>query len=320
MNGPRDPRAYERILVIRFGALGDFVQSLGPMAAIRAYHRAAHITLLTTPPFADFARMSGYFDEVWTDTRRRRELIGSWLLGRRLRRGRFDRVYDLQTSDRSARLWRTMRQPEWNGHVPGCSHPDPNPNRNALHTLDRQAAQLQAAGIEAVDAPDVSWVKPDPSRFKIAGRYVLFAPGGAAHRPAKRWPVDKYASLGRWLLQQSITPVLLGTATEAEALADIARRAVGALDLCGRTTLADIVHLARHAMGAVGNDTGPMHLIAAAGAPALVMFSSESDPALCAPRPGKQGARVVVLRRPQLAALSVSEVQAALPFVLTPVE
>jgi ADP-heptose:LPS heptosyltransferase len=74
--------------------------------------------------------------------------------------------------------------------------------------------------------------------------------------------------------------------------------------------------LARTALGAVGNDTGPMHLIAAAGAPSLVLFSSESDPGLCAPRPGAQGGKVAILRKPDLVALSVSEVQSTLPFAL----
>ncbi|MNC92408.1 hypothetical protein D3C83_88320 [compost metagenome] len=59
-----------------------------------------------------------------------------------------------------------------------------------------------------------------------------------------------------------------------------------------------------------------MHLAAAAGAPSLVLFSVESDPDLCAPRPGAQGTKVTVLRKPDLLALSVSEVQAALPFSL----
>jgi hypothetical protein len=59
-----------------------------------------------------------------------------------------------------------------------------------------------------------------------------------------------------------------------------------------------------------------MHLIAAAGAPSLVLFSSESDPDLCAPRPGAQGGKVAVLRKPDLVALSVAEVQAGLPFSL----
>jgi hypothetical protein len=49
-----------RVLVIKLGALGDFVQALGPMAAIKHHHAGAPITLLTTQPFAAFARATGY--------------------------------------------------------------------------------------------------------------------------------------------------------------------------------------------------------------------------------------------------------------------
>ncbi len=310
-------RDYERILVIRLGALGDFVLSLGPMAAIRRFHGAARVTLLTAPPYADLAKASGYCDAVWIDEKPRWGPLGWWRLGRRLRSGRFQRVYDLQTSDRTARYWAWMGKPEWNGHVTGCAFPDADPVRDTLHTLDRQAGQLRAAGVEDVMPADLSWVEADTARFGLSARIVLFVPGGSPHRPGKRWPADKYASLARWFLQRSVTPVLLGTETEAAAIRDIALRARGTVGLCGKTSFEDIVGLARQALGAVGNDTGPMHLIANAGCPSLVLFSAESDPALCAPRPGKAGGRVAVLRRPQLLALSIAEVQAALPFSLT---
>ncbi len=310
-------RNYERILVIRLGALGDFVLSLGPMAAIRRYHANARVTLLTTPPFAEFAGASGYCDTVWIDRKPRWAPFGWWRLGRRLRAGRFERVYDLQTSDRTARYWTLMGKPEWSGHVPGCALPDSALGRDALHTFDRQAGQLRAAGIEEVAPADLSWVQADTTRFGLPRRFVLLLAGGAPHRPGKRWPADKYASLARWMLQRAVTPVLLGTEVEAVTLRDIGVRARGTIDLCGKTSFADIVGLARTALGAIGNDTGPMHLIANAGCPSLVLFSEDTDPALCAPRPGKSGGRVAVLRRPKLMALSVEEVQAALPFSLT---
>ncbi|HAK62204.1 MAG TPA: ADP-heptose--LPS heptosyltransferase, partial [Alphaproteobacteria bacterium] len=40
----------QRILVIKLGALGDFILAMGPFKAIRHHHAGAHITLLTTPP------------------------------------------------------------------------------------------------------------------------------------------------------------------------------------------------------------------------------------------------------------------------------
>jgi ADP-heptose:LPS heptosyltransferase len=314
--GP-DPRDYERILVIRLGALGDFVLSLGPMAAIRRHHPKARITLLTTPPFASLGSASPYCDEVWIDERAPwwKPLRGL-TLARRLRRGRFERVYDLQTSGRTARYWRAMGRPEWSGHVAGASHAHLDADRDTLHTVERQKAQLRLAGIASVPAADIAWIEADVRRFGVKEPYVLFVPGGSAHRPKKRWPAEKFTALARTFVRLGIEPVLIGGEAEVEALAEIARHVPEGVNLCGKTSFEEIAALARSALGAIGNDTGPMHLIAAAGAPSLVLFSAESDPDLCAPRPGERGGKVAVLRKPDLVALSVSEVQTALPFTL----
>jgi ADP-heptose:LPS heptosyltransferase len=302
-----------RILVIKLGALGDFVQALGPMAAIRRHHAGAHIVLLTAAPFARLARLSGYVDEVWVDERPPLWAPRRWLaLRRRLREGRFQRVYDLQTSDRSGWYFRLMgpgARPEWSGIARGCSHPHGNPRRNRLHTVERQAEQLRLAGIEPVPPPDLAWARADLARFKLRQPYLLLVPGGAAHRPAKRWPVERYAALARAAAARGVTPVVLGLAGERGLARAIAAACPETVDLCGETRLEEIAALAREALAAVGNDTGPMHLVAAAGCSAVVLFSAASDPALCAPR----GRRVEVLRRRQLAELPLEAVLAALP-------
>jgi ADP-heptose:LPS heptosyltransferase len=104
--------------------------------------------------------------------------------------------------------------------------------------------------------------------------------------------------------------VVLGGAAETPLGAVIAERCPTARDLTGQTSFGEIVGLGKVALRAVGNDTGPMHLLAAAGAPVTVLYSAESDPALTAPR----GANVTILRRPDLAALEVADVAATLAF------
>ncbi|MFO0996921.1 MAG: glycosyltransferase family 9 protein [Alphaproteobacteria bacterium] len=305
-----------RILVIKLGALGDVVQATGPFAAIRRHHAGAHITLLTTKPFADFLRESGYFDEVWVDPRRPLWDLGALSgLRRRMRAAHFDRVYDLQTSGRSSFYFRLIGpgvRPEWSGIAQGCSHPHRNPGRDAMHTIERQAEQLADAGIASTPLPDVSWVHTESHRSDMARPYVLFVPGGSLHRPEKRWPAERYAELARRLSERGMETVLLGTANEGPVMERIRRCAPAVHDLTGRTSFADIVGLARDAAGAVGNDTGPMHLIAAAGCPSTVLFSNASDPGLCAPRAAKSAQPVTILRRPSLADLGVDEVDAAL--------
>ena len=300
-----------RILVIKLGALGDFVLATGAFQAIRAHHRDDRITLLTAAAFDEFARASGYFDEVWIDSRPKPWHVPTWLaLGRRLRAGRFDRVYDLQHSDRTHAYFRLFgrRRPEWSGMARGCSHPHANPRRDDMHTLEREAEQLAMAGVPGAPPPDLSWAEADITRFGLDGRFALLAPGGAAHRPEKRWPAAGYAAVAAWLAENDARPVLIGTAAERGVLAEIARRCPAALDLCGETSFAEIVALARAAAAAVGNDTGPMHLIAVAGCPCVTLFSAESDPARVAPR----GPSVRVLRRAALAELATEDVIAAL--------
>ena len=107
---------------------------------------------------------------------------------------------------------------------------------------------------------------------------------------------------------QGTTPVLLGTEAEAQELAEIARASPEAHNLGGMTGLEEIAALARGARLAVGNDTGPMHLIAAAGCPSLVLYSAESDPARTAPR----GTKVAVLQESSLADLKLDTVLAVL--------
>ena len=70
--------APRRILVIKLGALGDFIQALGPMAAIRKHHPQDHITLMTTRAYENLARSCGYADDIWIDDRPKWHDIKGW--------------------------------------------------------------------------------------------------------------------------------------------------------------------------------------------------------------------------------------------------
>jgi ADP-heptose:LPS heptosyltransferase len=136
----------------------------------------------------------------------------------------------------------------------------------------------------------------------------VLVPGGAAHRPEKRWPIERYAALAAAIASSGALPVVIGGAAEAALGGAIIASCPAARDLTGETALGEIVGLGRRARRAVGNDTGPMHLLVAAGCPATVLYSAASDPALTAPR----GREIVVLRRDALDTLAVEEVAATL--------
>jgi ADP-heptose:LPS heptosyltransferase len=304
------------VLIIKLGALGDFIQALGPMAAIRAHHKLDRIVLLTTRPYVALAEASGYVDTVWLDQRPKTLELKKWLALRRcLRFGKFRRIYDLQTSDRSSfyhRLFFPDKPPEWSGIARGCSHPHDNPDRDRMHTAERQREQLTKTGIRMAGFDDISqldlgWATTDISGLDVPDRFVLLAPGGAQHRPAKRWPVQGYTALAAHLAEHGKTPVLIGGPEESAMMGEIADAVPGAVNLVGRTDLLQLAELARRAAFAVGNDTGPMHLITAMGCSSVVLYSDESDPALC----GQRGREVTILRRSSLAQLTVEDVLGA---------
>ena len=298
----------ERILIIKLAALGDLVQAFGPFAAIRAHHPGAHVTLLTTPPYAPLARRSPWFDAVWEDGRPAWTSIAAvWRLVRRLRGAGFARVYDLQTSTRSSRYRSFLgHRVEWSGIAPGASHPHANPGRDLLHTVERQREQLEMAGITDFPAPALDWLDDDIGGLGLPARFALLVPGASPGRPGKRWPVEGFAALAAGL---GLPVAVVGSRAEAA----LAAAMPGSLDLTGRTSLVQLGAVARRAAFAIGNDTGPTHLIAAAGCPTLALFGDDSDPALCAPR----GRAVAVLRHAPLAGLEVAEVRAALAALVT---
>ena len=295
----------ERILVIKLSALGDFFIAMGAMEAIRKHHKNAHITLLTTRPFVDIAQRSGWFDEVWTDFRPKLWQPLRWLgLRHQLNAGGFSRVYDLQGNDRTRLYHRLFKnKPEWSGVIAGTSLYCDDVDKKTQHAFDRHRRILSVAGLE-VHRPDISWMKSDVSLFDLPSTYILMVPGSAPQHPHKRWPAVRYSALALRLARQGYNVVLLGAEAERDTIETIRRAAPETIDLCGRTSLFDIASLARNAVAAIGNDTGPMHVISLTGCPSLVLFSGVTNPELSAP----VGAAVRALQADNIEDITVEDV------------
>ncbi|HVN02006.1 MAG TPA: glycosyltransferase family 9 protein [Caulobacteraceae bacterium] len=310
-----------RVLVIKLGGVGEMVLAFPAFERIRQAHPRAKITLLTTQPFAQLATSSPFFNAVDADGGARDP--ASWAaLILRIRRGRFDRVYDLQNDASTNLILQALRPnaPEWSGTALGASLPHKNRDRRRMHPLERQASQLEDAGIWpdaptkplSAAPPDISWIlarSAQPRSVSVAGGHralVLLAPGGDPHHLETRWPVERYGDFARRMQDAGFDIVIIGGLSESPLAHAIQRKSPRARDLTGRTDLAQIAALGARAALAVGNDLGPLHLIAAAGAPTIALFNSAPDPALTAPR-----GHVTVLHAPQLKDLPVDTVASA---------
>ena len=168
------PRLTPRsILVIKLGALGDLVQCLDAFYAIRCHHPDRRLILLTAPPFAAFGQAMPWFDEIWRDTRPKIWQINQWvaLIGR-LRSEPLERVYDLQSNQRTGLYFRLLagKRPGWAGEVDGGSHPRPPFLSMTGHNHDRLLEHIRSAGVPEVGPAPLDWLDADVSRLDLPAR------------------------------------------------------------------------------------------------------------------------------------------------------
>jgi heptosyltransferase-2 len=139
-------------------------------------------------------------------------------------------------------------------------------------------AMLAGVGLQVSASPDASLRCPDAWSERAAqlmgdGRFVGVNPG-AAYGSAKQWIPARYAAAAaRIARERGARVVLLGGPAE-RPLADAIAGALPAppLDLCGRTSLPELVGVLARLDLLLTNDSGPMHLASALGTPLVAVF------------------------------------------------
>jgi heptosyltransferase-3 len=111
------------------------------------------------------------------------------------------------------------------------------------------------------------------------GLIIGMAPG--SKMPAKRWPLERFIEVGRWILDnfQACRLMIIG-GPEDRAQGERIQQALGArvVNLAGELTVLESTEALRRCHLYVGNDTGTMHLAAAAGTSCVVIFSARDHP------------------------------------------
>ncbi len=301
-------------MIIKPSSLGDIIQALPALSALRRTFPAARISWLVRPEFAPLLEHHPHLTQIIPFDRR---LLGkAWYhpkafaalisLIMRLRRSRFDAVFDFQGLFRTAGLgWLSGCKKRFG--MAGTREPVhffytkriPQ-DRSTIHLVDYYLRMTAEAGVCDLDVefilPHSPWaadsVKKLLAQDAVVGDYAVFVPG-SAHQD-KCWPPDRFAALADRLSSDlGLSVVATGTSSESavvERLKDLA--AVGVVNLAGRTTLAELMAMLRSASLVVSNDTGPGHIAAALGRPVVLIFG-RSNPARVAPY-GKKHSVVAV--------------------------
>lgn len=163
--------------------------------------------------------------------------------------------------------------------------------RAGEHEVTRWCRMLEESGIPAdptrLDLPRPSLAGPPAARGA-----TLLHPGAAS--AARRWPVERWASVARAERTAGRDVALTGSPAEAHRAQTIARAAglPRSAVLAGRTTLIELVAAVAAADRVVCGDTGVAHLATALGTPSVVLFGPTA-PAEWGPPPDRERHRVL---------------------------
>ncbi|MDW3095573.1 MAG: lipopolysaccharide heptosyltransferase II [Gammaproteobacteria bacterium] len=98
---------------------------------------------------------------------------------------------------------------------------------------------------------------------------------GAEYGPSKQWPVEHFSSLVKLLKKQGVNVCLLGSAKDVGVGKQIEQLSgESVFNLCGKTSLLDVIDILAICRVAVSNDSGLMHIAAAVDTPVIAMYGA----------------------------------------------
>ncbi len=270
-----------RVLVVRLGSLGDLVHTLPAVAALRRAHPGRDIDWLVdathrgflelVPDVTAIVPLGGRSARAWIDARRA------------LRERRYDAAVDFQGLLKSAALARLSGARRVIGFDRGALREraaapfyteriEVGEGGHVIQKNLRLAAALGARpGAPEFPIAEVDSAPARRAQAEVAGPYALLNPGAAW--PNKRWPPDRFGRLARILRDRhGLASIVLWGPGEGTLARGVLAFADGAARLAPETSWRDVVALARGARLIVSGDTGPLHVAAAVGVPAVGLY------------------------------------------------
>lgn len=284
----------ERILIVLLGAIGDVTRALPLAHRVRTGYPHAHLAWAVEPTSAPILTGHPALDNrlVFERSSGTRAFLAFL---RRVRGERFDLVLDLQRHAKSGLVSAATRAPVrvgfhrrnakelnwlWNTHT----IPPVEPFGWKLDHYQRFGDFLELPA--ATPRFDVT-LGPDEEASVTRALAPLARPFAALFLgstwPSRLWFADRYAAVVDALAARGLDAVLIGGSDVRTLAAETVRRCAGPpLDLTARTSLRESYGVLARARVAIGPDSGPMHLAAAAGTPVVSLWGA-TTPARSAP-------------------------------------
>ena len=154
--------------------------------------------------------------------------------------------------------------------------------------LDQTVKRFVALGLDnteplPIPLPDPSLTVSEENQTRVirdlglgTERPVIAMMPGAEYGPAKCWPHEHFTALAARLDDAGYAVWLLGS-NKDEVAGDVIAGGSGAVNLCGKTSLEDVIDLLAVCEQAVSNDSGLMHIAAASGCHVHGIYGSSSS-------------------------------------------
>jgi heptosyltransferase-2 len=294
-----------KILVRAPNWVGDAVMSIPALEAIRRFHSGGEISILARPAVAELFYGQPFANRILKYDRggQHRGWLGREKLIRQLNGEKFDLAILLQNAFEAAWLsWRAgiPRRVGYARDARGLLLTEaialpqggeiPRHESQYYLELIRRAGWVESGGEIATIRLSVSDAARDAaeSALRKAGAKprawrCAIAPG-ASYGAAKCWPAERFATLADRLISECDADVIFfGTVGEKEIAARIhSAMKSRAIWMVGETSMRDLAALFSVCSAFIGNDSGAMHVAAAAGLPVIGIFGS-TDPEGTAP-------------------------------------
>ena len=293
-----------KVLVVAPSWIGDTLMMQPLLTLIKQREPAAHVSVLAPDWSAPLLGRMAEADAVLPNPFAHGQFRWSArrALGRELAGANYQRCYVLPNSWKSALIPFFAGIPERVGYHGearwGLLNQRYRLDKSAHPQLVQRYAALAGPLPAELPRPRLS---SNPEQ-QIAVRSALGLPAdaapvvlcpGAEYGPAKRWPSRYFAELAKRVGAGMTAAWLVGSAKDAAVGDEIAGLSGGAaLNLCGKTTLEQVIDLIAGARLVVSNDSGLMHVAAALDRPMVALYGS-SDPGYTPPL----SPRAVVLNR-----------------------
>jgi len=269
-----------KILVIKHGSLGDIISATSVLKDIRDYYLEDELTIITTKKFKNFFLNSPLVNNVIVDDRK--GFFISLVIIKKIIKLKPFLIIDLQNSNRTsiyAFFIRFFSKIKINGSGFFSTERYIDNYSSLPSVIDGLSNQIEKLGIKTRRKPFLDWLLDNSIDWKIINnkKFIIINPGCSLNNQQKKWSEKKFSEICSYLNSKKILPIIIGSKDDEKTINKILEYEKNVLNLCNKSPLNIIYQIAKKAMGAISNDTGPAHLISASGCKIHLILSSFSN-------------------------------------------